>query len=93
MKNNAHFDDKDKDRHYAYISSTPQQVNGTADASNRQEKTIVARGYERQALLLRQFVLCGEGEVIEVISYLLLLQDVIEDELFVGGSNEEMFVV
>lgn len=77
----------------SYLSYGSQDINTTADSSNSQEESIIAWSNKGKAFFIRQFILRWCGEIIEEVSYLFLLENVVEDELFVGSSDEEVLII
>lgn len=75
------------------LSGRFEDVNASRHTSNSDEEPIVAWCDTGESFLVRQFVLSNEGEIIEEVTYFLLLKDIIEYKLFIRCRDEQMLII
>ena len=62
-------------------------------ASHSNEQPLIARHNASQTFLMGQSIFGNVAEIVEKVAYFLLLQNVEQNELLLGGCDEQMLVV
>lgn len=78
---------------YNIIGSRPEYIQAARSTPDGHEESIIATGHTSEHLLIGQPVLVDQGEIIEVVADLLLLQDIEQDYLLVGGDDVQVLAV